>query len=114
MEYPCNQSGQFLLFEEDAVIFNKDSRLWRNYLRFHNRNPQAYENFRNNLLARIESGQDFSSRMEAEMTRWDKDSYGKGKNLNINNNHVPYALRMFIEEYPEHRYRFDLRPLRMD
>lgn len=114
MKYPCNQSGQFLLFEEGKVLFNKSSRLWQSFLKFHVRNPQAYENFRKQVLDCLLAGETFSSRREAEIARWDENSYGHNKNLNINNNHVPYAIRMFIEEFPEYRNRFPLRPLRQD
>ena len=112
--FHCTSIGQYVFFEPPKVIFNKESRLWRRFLRFHNRHPHVYENLRAQLLRKLQEGQKFSARLVVESIRWDPASYPGSLNFNIDNNFIPYYKRIFVEEFPEYFEAFELRPVKAD
>ncbi len=99
------KSGQLSFFESPAM-FNKDTRLWREFLQFHSANPQIYEDYKKSIFEAIHLGRkNYSISLLTEHNRWDR-SY------KISNNHRAYYARMFVEENPQYKSFFRLRPIK--
>ncbi len=81
------------------------------FQRFHIENPNIYALFQKEVFRAIKAGRTrISARTVMEFIRWgiyvettDEAGY------KINNNHIPFYARMFINDHPEHEKLFDLR-----
>lgn len=105
----CPRTGQydFILNVLELLPFKKESDLWQDFLAFHNRNPHVYDLLKESILASIAEGfVDDSIARHIEYVR-------KVLRITICSNHRAYYARIFIEEYPQHRDYFKLRPVRV-
>ncbi len=79
--------------------------------KFHRHNPHIYALFQKEVFRAIRSGKKkLSARSIIEFIRWyifieteDDTDY------KINNNHIPYYARLFMQEHPEYGEMFELR-----
>lgn len=101
------KTGQLSLFEvkEDC---DKNTRLWKEFMAFHNKHPHIYESFKERIFEAIKEGRDlYAMQTITENDRWDKK-------FRISNNHAAYYARLFIEDFPDYKSFFRLRPIRKD
>lgn len=105
--------GQGLLFAPVPQSEN-DTRLWRQFRDFDERNPQIWEEFEKRTVSAIQKGlTKLGAKLVIETIRWD-EMIGKPKNeeFKICNNHHPYYARKFMLAHPEFRGVFELRKVR--
>ena len=101
------KTGQ-LSFIEPQPQFDKGTRLWQEFLKFHAANPHIYEHYKEEILKAIQSGRDvYSISIITEHNRWDKS-------FRISNNHRAYYARMFVEENPQYISFFRFRPIKQE
>lgn len=104
----CDEKTGQISFIEPSVEFNKETRLWREFLSFHESNPHVYEQYKNETIEAIANGREaYSSKLITEHNRWDRK-------FKISNNHTAYYARIFIEENPQYENFFRLRPIRRE
>ncbi|CAB4133894.1 hypothetical protein UFOVP264_59 [uncultured Caudovirales phage] len=102
----CDEKTGQLSFVPLEASYNKNTRLWREFLEFHSSNPHIYANYKSEILKAIDSGRKvYSISMITEQNRWDRK-------YSINNNHRAYYARLFIEEHPQYQGFFRLRPIK--
>ncbi len=81
--------------------------------KFHKDNPQIYALFQQEVFKAIRSGKKkLSARTIIEFIRW--NIFLKTVNdedYKINNNHIAYYARMFMNDHPEHEGIFELRTI---
>jgi hypothetical protein len=94
----------------------EQTNLTRAFDLFHANNPHVWEYFKEQAFARISEGQKrYSARKIFEDLRYDtgivttelEDSHRK-----ILNDHAPYYARLFVQEYPQHKGFFLLKPVK--
>jgi hypothetical protein len=104
----CDEKTGQLSFMPMRSGFDKSTRLWKEFLEFHKNNPHIYENYKQEILSAISSGRElYSISMITEHNRWDKK-------FRISNNHRAYYARLFIEENPQYKGFFRLRPIKTE
>jgi len=104
----CDEKTGQLSFTEPKIVFNKETRLWKNFLEFHTANPHIYEYYKEKIHKAVQSGRDvYSIQLITEENRWEK-------RYRISNNHTAYYARLFIEENPQYKSFFKLRPVKRD
>lgn len=104
----CDEKTGQLNFLSPQPMFDKTSKLWQEFLDFHGKHPEVYEDFKKDIINAFRSGRKlYSVYVVKENNRWNS----KRK---INNNHTPYYTRLFIEEYPEYKSFFRLRCIKAD
>jgi hypothetical protein len=92
------------------TLFDAISDLELQAMRFHRDNPQVYRAFRERALALIAQGQHHGSgKFLTEQIRYDPRITTSGIPVKVNNSHTAYFVRMFVDEYPQHRGFFELR-----
>ena len=111
IQYHCSPTGQYLLFPPPLVIFKKESRLWRKFLRFHCRHPHIYDYFKRRVIEKLNNSEKISSRMAFELIRWDPNNRLSNEYYSLSNDLAPYYTRTFLEEFPEYMDQFELRPI---
>ena len=110
--------GQMFMFPmdiNDSEYAPRDTKLWREFLQFHNAHPEIYEIFKQLISQVARKGyQKFGSQSLIEKIRWevilgdgDKDAEFK-----INNNHGPYYARLYMMENPGMKGFFKTRRLK--
>ena len=87
------------------------SKLKNNFLAFHAANPQVYEEF--DRIARTLIGRGwkhYSSDGIGHIIRWERRISIEGTHqFKMNNNHMAFYARMWLEDNPEHGGFFRLR-----
>src|SRR5215831_3424073 len=107
--YCDERTGQFA-FIKPINLENKDSRLWKEFLKFHEEHPEVYEHLKCKCFDAIQEGRNrIGMKLLFELHRW-IDPNVKLKNLN--NKFTAYYARLFIEEYPQYRGFFELRRIK--
>ncbi|HWY79567.1 MAG TPA: hypothetical protein VNW29_04365 [Candidatus Sulfotelmatobacter sp.] len=104
----CDEkTGQFYLVPPH-IKFEKKSRLWEQFLEFHENHPEIYENYKNEILKAINQGREiYSISIITEHHRWDR-------RYKISNNHRAYYARIFVEEFPEYKNFFKFKSIKND
>lgn len=89
-------------------IFGDDN--FSKWMKFHKANPLVWKLFERYALEAINSGRrHYSARTIMERVRWHAEVTTKGGSFKLNNNHVPYYARLFIQTHPEHADFFETR-----
>lgn len=102
------KTGQIEFFDPPKEEEGKNTRLWRDFMSFHLRNPHIYESLKNRIFKAIEEGREvYAIQVVAEEDRWDK-------RFRISNSHCAYYARLFIEDFPEYKSFFRLRPIKQE
>ncbi|HLT41926.1 MAG TPA: hypothetical protein VKZ95_04410 [Sphingobacteriaceae bacterium] len=102
-----DEKGQYS-FVEPNLSYSKDTRLWREFLEFHNRHPEVYDVFEEEVLKASNSGrQKYSIYIIREEVRWKLR-----KKFKFNNNFAPYYARVFVEKHPKLKELFNFRPIK--
>lgn len=82
-------------------IFSQDN--FDRWLEFHKQNPQVWKLFERFALQAVRSGRlNYSARTIMERVRWHSEVITRGDTFKINNNHVPFYARLFMQTYPQH------------
>lgn len=101
------KTGQLSFFEL-SEHFDKSTRLWQEFMDFHTNNPCIYERYKEEIVKAINDGREmYSISIITEHHRWDKK-------YKMSNNHRAYYARLFIEDHPEYKSFFRLRPIKQD
>jgi hypothetical protein len=80
---------------------------------FDKENPKVYEHYKSIALRLLKSGKKrIGSKAIVERLRWDVDFQTKGEHFKICNDFTPYYARKFMKEFPEHKDKFSIRPLK--
>lgn len=89
----------------------KKSEAWKLFEEFHDKNPHVYALFKSTALRLIERGVERSSaRLIYEQMRWESIMTTESADrFKMNDHHMPFYVRVFLEEYPEHDGLFELR-----
>jgi len=104
----CDEKTGQMSFITPQTRFEKTSRLLQEFLNFHENHPEVYEEYKKDILDAFNSGRNlYSIYVVRENNRW-------STKRKISNNHAPYYARLFIEEYPEYKSFFRLRPIKKD
>lgn len=104
----CDEKTGQMSFLTPEPKFDKTSRLWKDFLIFHETHPEVYEKYKEEIINALMSGRElYSVQVIMENNRWD----GRRK---INNNHATYYARLFIEENPQYKGFFRLRSIKKD
>lgn len=103
------KTGQMYFFEPPPLE-DKDTRLWKEFLKFHSDNPEIYDVFEKEIFRAIVDGRlNYSTQIVIEEIRW------KHRNrFRISNNHAPYYARLFVERHPTYRSFFHFRKVKKD
>ncbi len=82
---------------------------------FHALNPKVYDLFERFTLQAVRAGRGrFSAYAVRERIRWYTEIETAGDDFKLNNNFVPYYVRLFEEKHAEHVGFFETRRARAD
>lgn len=102
-----DEHGQYS-FTEPPQPNPKNTRLWREFLEFHNAHPEVFHVFEAEVMRAVNEGREkYSIYIIREEVRWKLR-----KRYKFSNSFAPYYARIFIEKYPALKGLFTLRPLR--
>lgn len=108
--------GQLFMFPmsiNDNEYAPQDTKLWREFLQFHNANPHIYEIFKTLVSQTSRKGyQHFGCRSFIEKIRWEIILNGSDPDFKINNNHGPYYARLYMLDHPHMKGFFRIRKVR--
>lgn len=86
---------------------------FRAWAEFHAANPQFYAQFKQFTFQAIEAGQKIGARLIGERIRWEHLVVMRRVDaFKLNNNHLPYYSRLFMEDFPQHAGFFEIRERR--
>ncbi len=105
--YVDEKTGQ-MTFIEPLVEYDKETRLWREFLQFHNENPHIYGQYKAETMKILSTGR------EVQSFSLITECHRSEKRFKISNNHTAYYARLFIEEFPQYKAFFKLRPVKKD
>lgn len=79
--------------------------------KFHKANPDVWELFLEFAFVAINRGRKVGARLIGERIRWQKLIVIRRteKKFKLNNNHLPFYARKFVERFPEHAGLFEIR-----
>ena len=91
----------------------EQTRLEKNFMKFHSENPHVYELFKKYTNAAIATGRgNYSAYAIFERIRWHQDIETRDDlGFKLNNNHRPYYARLFAAQYPKKSGFFRTRQL---
>ena len=83
----------------------EQTRLEKNFMKFHQENPQVWELFKKYAFNAIEEGRKlYSSKLIFEKIRWDSDlASNTWVHFKLPNEFTPYYARLFHAAYPPYR-----------
>ncbi len=91
----------------------KINELQQAFDEFHAENPEVYYYFRRFAFEAIDNGKEkFSAYAIVHRIRWEIEFETNDPSYKINNNHIAFYARLFIQQFPEHADFFELRALR--
>lgn len=89
------------------------TQLQKAFKGFHKDNPEVYQYFMNFTLEVITKGfKQYSADAIMHRVRWETNVVTNDTKYKINNNHISYYARKFVEDFPEHKGFFNFRVLR--
>lgn len=95
------------------LFADKQSKMDRDFERWINEHPEAYEHFSMFAFQAINAGrQRFGAKAICERIRWYVAMEWKGEPYKINNNYVSRLARKFIDDCPQYSYLFETRVLK--
>ena len=87
----------------DLPKYNKDTKLWRQFLEYHERNPHVYERFEDLAKEYLNKRRStLSIALLTERIRWEENISTNEKDYKLSNNHRAYYARMFMENNPNY------------
>lgn len=111
-------NGQMFMFPmsiEESEFAPKDTRLWKEFLIFHQQNLHVYEIFKTLVKQMARKGfEHFGCRSFIEKIRWEiiLGNENRDAEFKINNNHGPYYAWLYMLEHPEMKGFFRIRKVR--
>lgn len=83
------------------------------FVSFHNQNPHVFEEFERQALIAIGKGREkISAKLIINWIRWNEYLRTSDKNFRINDAYQSYYARLFLEKYPQHKDKIEVRKLR--
>jgi hypothetical protein len=85
-------------------------RLEAEFDKFHSENPQVYELFKRFTFEAIKKGHScYSADAILHRVRWETSIMTTDQEFKINNNHVAFYARLFMDDNPEYAGFFETR-----
>lgn len=83
------------------------------FLEFHTANPHVFVEFEKQAMLAISKGRTkLSAKLIINWIRWNEFLRTSDLNFSINDAFQSYYGRLFVEKYPEHKDKFEMRKLR--
>jgi lipopolysaccharide biosynthesis regulator YciM len=102
-----DDNGQFS-FTEPLPTNEKNTRLWKQFMEFHEAHPEVFTVFEQEVLKAVNEGREkYSIYIVREEVRWKLRNKYK-----FSNSFAPYYARIFVEKYPKLRKLFTFRPIK--
>lgn len=91
----------------------EQTRLEKDFLKFHKANPHVWEMFKHFAFIAVKSGRsNYSARAIVEQIRWFSDMSTDSPTIfKIPNNTIAYYARLFHSAYPKHKGFFKTMPV---
>ena len=104
--------GQPINHVLSGVIKTEEDR-FRAFAVFHKANPDVYVLFKRFTFEVIKADSKVGARLIGERIRWENIVHTRRTDIyKLNNNHLPYYARLFMEDFPGHAGFFETRKKR--
>lgn len=107
-----DENGQ-AVFLAPVPDSEEDTKRWREFRAFDERNPKLWEEFKRLTHEAIDTGfERIGAHLILSLIRWNSRLDSQGDKYKVRNDWFPYYARKFLEEFPEHRGIFEIRGLK--
>jgi len=101
----------FPLINETDETLSVNQGFTSQFIEFHAKNPNVYEQFKDFAFQAIAVGRRaLSSKLIIERIRWETTISTTDDQFKVSNNHTADYARLFTRDFPEHKGFFTLHP----
>jgi hypothetical protein len=95
---------------EQLDLFSSKSDRYKNFIKYHQENPQIWQVFEKFCLDAIKRGHNkLSAEFIVNIIRWETRVSATDDDFKINNTYKPFYSRLFLQTHPNLKTFFELR-----